>query len=164
MDSEELYYTLRNKEPNQFRQTLTQFLDETSDEDIQEYNTFDDVDNFSQIWVLIKQYDLGDLAVKFIKKLMLIKKEDPQKNKFMIGFANNSENTIINLKYLKKYDQTLPKTILDTYTTPERKQLFESRFKYTGALGGKRNNSKKKTKKIKKKKTKKRTSRRRMTK
>ena len=32
---------------------------------------------------------------------MLIKK-DPQKNKFMMGFANNGENTIFNLIFLKK--------------------------------------------------------------
>jgi hypothetical protein len=152
MDSEELYNNLYNKSPDQFGKILSSFLDETSDEDIQYYNTFTDLDYFTQIWIIIKEHDLGDLAVKFIKKLMLIKKDDPQKNKFMIGFANNSENTMFNLRFLKKYNKSLPKIILDTYTTPEKKLLFEAHSSHTGTLGGKRNkrNKSKKLKKTKK--------------
>ena len=56
---------------------------------------------------------------------MLIKKEYPHQNKFMTGFANNSENTMINLKFLKKYDDKLPDIIYHTYTTPDKKRLFE---------------------------------------
>ena len=55
MDSEELYNVLYDKQPEQFSQILSQFLDETSDEDIQDYNTFDDLENFSRIWMIIKQ-------------------------------------------------------------------------------------------------------------
>ena len=62
-----LYNVLYNKQPEQFSQILSQFLDEISDEDIQNYNTFDNLENFSRIWMIIKNYDLGDLAVKFIK-------------------------------------------------------------------------------------------------
>ena len=52
----------------------------------------------------------------------------------------------------------MPKNILDTYTTPEKKLLFEAHSKHTGTLGGKRNNSKKLKNKTKKR-TKKRTTR-----
>lgn len=125
MDSETLFNQLNRKIPEEFEQILSKFLSETDKEAIQDYNTYDDLENFSKIWLIIKKYNLGDLAVKFIKKLILIKQEDPSRNKFMIGFSNNSENTVGNLHFLKKYDASLPKIILDTYTTPEKKQLFE---------------------------------------
>jgi hypothetical protein len=139
MDSEELYNSLSDKIHETFEEVLSKFLDNTDDEDIQGYNTFDDVEYFSLIWIQIKKYNLRDLAVKFINKLMLIKKEEPTKNKFMMGFANNSENTLGNLSFL---GNTLSKEILDKYTTPERKILFEQ---HTGKFGGKRNRNNKKS-------------------
>lgn len=39
---------------------------------------------------------------------------------------------------------------VNTYTTPEKKLLFEAHSKHTGTLGGKRNNSKKLKNKTKK--------------
>jgi len=126
MDSETLYNQLKGKNPEEFEPILSRFLSETDEEAIQDYNTYDDLENFSKIWLIIKKNNLGDLAVKFIKKLILIKQEDPTRNKFMIGFSNNSENTVNNLNFLQKYDVSLPKIILDTYTTPEKKLLFES--------------------------------------
>jgi hypothetical protein len=153
MDLEKLYDDLYNKPPDEFSKILSSFLDETSDEEIQYYNTFDDSHQFSQIWVIIREYNLGNLAVKFIKKLMLIQKEDPQKNKFMMGFANNSENTIFNLAFLKKYDHPLSKNILDIYTNPDKKLLFKEKATHAGILGGNINKSKKLKKKTKKRTT-----------
>ena len=156
MDSEELYNNLYDKPAEQFKEILERFLDETSAKDIQAYNSFSDLDNFTHIWMIIKKYDLGDLAVKFINKLILIKQEDPQRNKFMIGFANNSEHTMNNLRFLKKYDPSLSTLIYDTYTTQIKKDLFaahSSKNKDTIKLGGKRNNSKKLKKKTKKRTT-----------
>jgi hypothetical protein len=134
MDSEDLYNMLHDKPPDQVSHILTRFLDETSEEDIQHYNTFTDLEHFTNIWIIVKKYKLGNLAVMFIRKLMLIKKDDPAKNKFMVGFANNSENTVYNLIFLKKYDKLLPTIIIDTYTTPEKKLLFEAHSKHTGKI------------------------------
>ena len=127
MDSEELCLMLQNN-PSKFTQILSKFLDETSDDDIQCYNTFDDLENFTNIWLMIKDcYNTNYLAVKFIKKIMAIKKEDPQKNKFMMGFANNSENTCSNMRLLYELDQTLPCVILNKYTIPEKLKMYQMR-------------------------------------
>lgn len=134
IDTYQLSNDLNNKEPEKIKQILSQFLDETSDQNMQSYNTFDDADNFSYIWTIVKKNNLGSLAVAFIKKIMVIKKEEPQRNKFMMGFANNSENTYYNLFFLESYDKSLVKKILDIYTTPEKKQLFEVHHKNFGKL------------------------------
>ncbi len=145
MESEDLYNKLYGKSPAEFSDILIRFLEDTSDEDIQNYNTYTDMEYFTRIWIMIKDYKLGDLAVKFINKLMMIKNN----NKFMVGFANNSENTMYNLKFIKEYDQSLPNIILNTYTTPEKKLLFQAHSKHTGTLGGYKH-SKKYMKKYKK--------------
>ena len=107
-------------------------LNFTSTEDIQDYNTFTDLEYFSNIWIIIKQLNQGDLAVKFIHKLMLIQKQDPRRNKIMMGFSNNSENTVFNLRFLNKFNSSLCTLLLDTYTTLEKRLLFEAHSNHTG--------------------------------
>lgn len=126
MDTEQLYNMLWNKSPKKVEQILSAFLDETSDEDMQGYNTFDDAEQFSKIWVILKDYNLRSLGVKFIQKLMSIKNDEPTKNKYMMGFANNSEATNFNLNFLGKKND-ICNDIINTYTTYEKRSLLSTR-------------------------------------
>jgi hypothetical protein len=99
---------------------------------MQAYNTYDYLQFFTSIWVVLKHHHLRRLAVAFVRKLMHTHPDDPSRNKFMMGFANNGECTIENLNYLAVADTLLATHIYNTYTTPAKKELLSYyRWPYT---------------------------------